>query len=122
MCRVVSTTGRHNGLHMAVVASHYSEDRLPARYQRRKKQSKPAVSLPVPPVNLYKRVGEANGRTKLSDADVYDIRAAGDAGNETLATLAKRYGISDSYVSAIINRTKRAELPERTTAQGCSSR
>lgn len=110
MCRILSTTGRHNGFCMGVVATHYSEDRLPARYQR-KKTSKSAVRLPTP--EIYKRIGQANGRCKVNDEAVYAIRAAGDAGNETLAVIARRYGISESYAGAIINRTKRAELPER---------
>ena len=119
MCRIVSTTGRHNGMHIAVVATHYSEERLPERY--RKKQSKPAVALPVPPVNIYQRLGSSNGRTKITDEQVYEIRAAGDAG-EKLATIARRYGIGESYAGAIVNRTKRASLPERQPVHGCSSR
>jgi hypothetical protein len=57
-------------------------------------------------VELRTRSDAASPRTKLSDDDVCEIRASGDP----QIALARRFGVSPSRISAIKNRTSRANV------------
>lgn len=54
-----------------------------------------------------RRIGEANGRAKLTEEDVSEIRrryAKFGKGGETLKELASKFGVSFTLISAIIKR------------------
>lgn len=93
--RVLSITGNWNGMPIGCVARHYDEsERLPERYIRKSKSK-------------YR-----NHTSKLSEAQVYEVRAAGDSG-ESGQSIAKRMGIHESMVSLIVRRKRWTHLPEK---------
>lgn len=61
--------------------------------------------------------GQVNGRAKLTDAKVIDIRTRYAAGGVTLASLAAEFGVSFGLISHIVNRKTWKHIPAVTTAQ-----
>lgn len=58
------------------------------------------------------RLGEAHQNAKLSDADVELIRDIYDEGMESLAQIARVFGVSKSCIHHIVNFTHRATTPD----------
>lgn len=55
--------------------------------------------------------GESNVRSKLSNADISEMRASYKRGEFLQSELSKRYGISQSLVSRILNKKAWKHLP-----------
>lgn len=60
--------------------------------------------------------GERQGRSKLSERDVRQIRSEYGAPGVSFATLAARYGVSRSAIQGVISRRAWAWLPEEREA------
>jgi hypothetical protein len=65
--------------------------------------------------------GQVNGRAKLTDAKVIDIRARYAAGGITMQALAIEFGVSLGLISHIITRRTWRHIPAVTTDQQCDT-
>lgn len=102
----VSRGGRHNGLSCQRTSKIWNEDVLPLRYRRKRQPTKQ-------PRWKGSQVGVLNANCKFTIEQIYEIRQLFDSGTLTCREIANRFKCSDSYVSAVGNRTKWTCLPER---------
>lgn len=63
--------------------------------------------------NGLKAVGLRNGKCKLSDQEVLEIRAKYKSGNITMEILGKEYGVCKSHISGIISHRFRSNVKEQ---------
>ena len=103
--RIISTSGSHNGMPLAMHARHYDDAVLPARYKAR-------VTKPKRNRTPTGSRGVEHFAAKLTVAQVYGIRAMGDSGASAKAT-AEKYGCSEPNAWKIMKRILWKSLPEK---------
>jgi len=62
-------------------------------------------------------IGEKNGRAKLTESEVLEIRRLYASGDYLQRELADRYGVTQAYISKIVNRKNWTHLPQRRVKQ-----
>jgi len=66
-------------------------------------------------------VGERNGRARLTDAQVEEIRRAYIPGSTRMVDIAREFGISNSHVSQLVNNRQRRLVQEIGSSSGILS-